>query len=288
MPFPLCIRRSFRASALLALAAIPVALWLIASSPALAADPAAQAKAVDLDGFPSGPWQGANAVYQCPNFDAVLSADRVLRIQPKENGKNVGAPVLVRFNAYFAQDNRSVGRELVSLEKRPAPAMQPKKVELAGHYNEKVRFAVAFTFTDRGVTIDGTIKDPPGLKQPTTLAYAAYFSATHQIPPNTPDEEIKKQVAGNSIKLTDAKRQSRSLEFWEISPTLSNAMAVTEVSGPWGGRRVLIDTPATRTNGGRLGNLGNYYNTPFFKGSWYISRGGSDKAAAGPLTVRVE
>jgi hypothetical protein len=78
------------------------------------------------------------------------------------------------------------------------------------------------------------------------------------------------------------------MEFWEISATISDAIATSEVMGGWGSRHVLIETPSSRASSNRLGNLGNYYSAPFYQGSWYISRGGNDNSPAGPLTVRVE
>ncbi len=120
--------------------------FLILCARAYAAEVADAAKSPVLDVFPSGPWMGMNAVFQAKEFDATLDKDRVLRIQPKVDGKNVGSPVLVRFNAAYTYDQRSIGRDLVSLEKRPAPAMQPKKIEFAGHYEQKVKFTLTMQF----------------------------------------------------------------------------------------------------------------------------------------------
>ena len=97
----------------------------------------------------------------------------------------------MRFNAYYTDDGRSFGRDLVSLEKRPAPAMQPKKIEFAGQYEKKVRFSFSIEFSEKGVTVEGDMKDPPVIKYPTVFAYAAYFTASHQIPPATPPEEVR-------------------------------------------------------------------------------------------------
>lgn len=246
------------------------------------------AKSPVLDVYPSGAWKGMNSVFQAPNFDATLDKDRILRIQPKLDGKNIGAPVLVRFNAYYSDDGRSFGRDLVSLEKRPAPSMQPKKIEFAGHYEKKIRFTFSIQFSENGVTVEGDMKDPPALKYPTVFAYAAYFGASHQIPPTTPPEEIKQLTEGHTVKFTDAKKQTETLQFWEIIQSRPNAVASTEVSGPWGSRRVIVDAPPTQKNARRIGNFGNYAVTAFYRGGWYISRGGTDKVDGGPLTVRVE
>jgi hypothetical protein len=255
-----------------------------------AADPVSPdpAKSPVLDTFPSGPWMGMNAVFQAPTFDATLDKDRVLRIQPKVDGKAAGIPVLVRFNAYYTYDASSHGRDLVSLEKRPAPAMQPKKIEFAGHYEQKITFTFSIHFSEKGVTVDGDMKDPPRLKYPTTFAYAAYFAASHQIPAETFADDIRKQTAGYTVKFTDAKRQSEVKQFWEVEKTRSGTIASAEVIGPWGARRVITDMPPTPKNGHRIGNFGNYAVTAFYKGGWYFSRGGTDKVPGGPLAVRVE
>ncbi|MEO6738787.1 MAG: hypothetical protein ABIP20_00950 [Chthoniobacteraceae bacterium] len=255
---------------------------------AAAAEGPDPAKSTVLDVFPSGPWKDMNSVFQSPNFDATLDKDRVLRIQPKQDGNHVGPPVLVRFNAYYTDDGQSRGRDLVSLDRRPAPAMQPKKVELAGHYEQKIKFTFTIQFSEKGVTVDGDMKDPPKIKYPTVFAYAAYFSASHQIPVTTAPEEVKKLTEGHTVRFTDAKRQSQTMQFWEVVPTRPGTIASAEVSGPWGSRRVITELPATPKNGHRIGNFGNYAVTAFYKGGWYFSRGGTDKVPGGPLTVRVE
>ena len=266
----------------------PVMLCLALYLHASAADSPDPAKSPVLDVFPSGQWMGMNAVFQAKDFDATLDKDRVLRIQPKQDGKNAGAPVLVRFNAYYSDDGTSHGRDLVSLDKRPAPAMQPKKVELAGHCEQKIKFSFTIQFSEKGVTVDGDMKDPPRLKYPTVFAYAAYFSASHQIPATAFAEDIRKQTAGCTVKFTDAKRQSELKQFWEVEKPRGNAIASSEVIGPWGARRVIVELPPTPKNGHRIGNYGNYAVTAFYKGGWYFSRGGTDKVPGGPITVRVE
>jgi hypothetical protein len=263
-------------------------LSLVLRMPAASAEIVEPAKSPVLDVFPSGPWAGMNAVFQAKNFDATLDKERVLRIQPKLDGKNVGPPVLVRFNAYFSRDGSSLGRTLISLEKRPAPAMQPRKVAFAGQYDQKIKFTCSIEFSERGVTIEGDVKDPPVIKYPTVFAYAAYFSATHQIPADTSADEIKQLTEGHTVKFTDAKRQSQTMQFWEVIKSQSNAVATGEVSGPWGSRRVIVDMPATPRNGRRIGNYGNYVVAPFYKGGWWFSRGATDKVEGGPLTVKVE
>lgn len=246
------------------------------------------AKSPVLDVFPSGAWMGMNAVFQTKDFDATLDKDRILRIQPKQDGKNVGSPVLVRFSAYYSDDGQSHARDLISLSKRPAPAMQPRKVEFAGQYEQKIKFTFSIQFSEKGVTVDGDVQDPPSLKYPTVLAYAAYFSASHQIPPTTAPEEIRKQTGGYTMKFTDAKRQSDVKQFWEVEKTRSGTVASAEVKGPWGSRRVITEMPGTPKNAHRIGNFGNYLNSAFYKGGWYFSRGATDKVPGGPITVRVE
>ena len=266
----------------------PVLSCLVLCARAAAAEVVDPAKSPVLEVFPSGPWMGMNAVFQAKEFDATLDKDRVLRIQPKVDGKNTGFPVLVRFNAAYTYDQRSVGRDLVSLEKRPALAMQPKKIEFAGHYDQKVKFTLTIQFSEKGITVDGDVKDPPGIKHPTAFAYASYFSASHQIPATTSVDDIRKQTDGHTVKFTDAKRQSQLMQFWEIVPTRVGVIAAADVTGPWGPRHVITEMPPTPKNGHRIGNYGNYAVTAFYKGGWYLSRGGTDKVPAGPLTVRVE
>lgn len=257
-------------------------------SRASAADTPDPAKSPVLDVFPSGQWAGMNTVFQSQNFDATIDKDRILRIQPKQDGKNAGPPVLVRFAATYVFDQRSVARDLLTLEKRPAPAMQPKKVEFAGHYEQKVKFILTIQFSDKGVTLDGEVMDPPKPKYPTNFGYASHFPVSHQIPATALAEEIRKQTEGFTVKFTDAKRQSQTMQFWEVVQSRSGVIAAGEVTGPWGTRRVITEMPPTPKNGHRIGTYGNYAVSAFYKGGWYFGRVGTDKLPCGPLTIRVE
>ena len=246
------------------------------------------AKSPVLDVFPSGPWMGMNAVFQAPNFDATLNKDRVLSIQPKVDGKNSGSPVVFTISTYYYVDGNSRPRPILSLEKRSAPAMQPKKVEFAGHCEQKVKFTFSIQFSEKGVTVEGDVVDPPGLKPPTVFGYAPHFASSHQIPAETVADEIRKMTAGYTVKFTDAKRQSDVKQFWEVEKNRIATVASAEVIGPWGTRRVITEMPATPKNGQRPGSFVNYTNSAFYKGGWYFSRGGTDKVPGGPITVRIE
>jgi hypothetical protein len=246
------------------------------------------AKAPELDGFPTGPWQGMNAVYQAKNFDAFLMKNMDVRIQPKNNGKAVGAPVLVRFTAYFVSDHRTVRRDLVSLDKRPAPAMQPRRIDLAGQYEHKVKFTHSIAFSERGVTVEGDAKDPAVIKQPTVFAYWVSFPASHHIPKETPEAEVKRLTEGHSITFLDAQRKKEAFGFWQAIQPRANAVLEAEASGQWGPRRIVVEAPPTPKNGRRIGNFGNYAVAPFHRGGWYFSRSATNKVEGGPLTVKVE
>lgn len=253
-----------------------------------AADNVDPAKSPVLDTFPDGPGMGMNAVFQAPNFDATLDKDRWLRIQPKVDGKATGAPVIVRFNPYYTENGTNRARPILSLEKRPAATMQPKKIEFAGHCEQKIKFTFSIQFSEKGVTVDGEVIDPPGLKTPTVFAYAAYFAPSHQIPAETFADEIRKLTAGYTVKFTDAKRQSDVKQFWEVEKSRITTVASAEIIGPWGTRHVITEMPATPKNAHRVGSFVNYTITAFYKGGWYFSRGGTAKAHGGPITIRVE
>jgi len=261
---------------------------LTSSAVGVETESASTAKAPELDGFPSGPWQGMNAVYQPKNYDALFTKEMDLRIQPKNDGKAVGAPLLVRFTAYFVSDHRTVRRDLVSLDKRPAPSMQPRKIDLAGQYEQKVKFAHSIAFSERGVTVEGDAKDPAGIKQPTVFAYWVSFPASHQIPKETPEDEVKRLTEGHSITFFDERRKKEVFGYWQALQPRANAVLEAEVSGQWGPRRIVVEAPPTPKNARRVGNFGNYAVAPFHRGSWYFSRSSTDKVEGGPLTIKVE
>jgi hypothetical protein len=261
---------------------------LVVSGRTVAAEDTDPAKSPVLDVFPDGPGKGMNAVFRAKDFDATVDKNLFIRVQPKQDGKSIGPPVLLRFHARYSSDGRSFARDLVSLDRRPAPAMQPKKLEVAGFYEHKVRFSAGIQFSERGVTIEGDVKDPPVIKYRTVFAYWASFPASHQIERTTPLEEIKQLTEGHTVKFTDAKKKTETHQFWEVIKSRPNAIASAEVSGLWGSRRVIVEMPATQRTGRRVGNFGNYAVVPFYRGGWYFSRGESERVEGGPLTVRVE
>lgn len=261
---------------------------LVSSATAAEVESTVKPKRPELDTFASGQWKGLNAVYQAKNYDAFFTKDMVLRIQPKQDGKAVGPVLVVEFLAYYILDQRHVRRDLVSLDKKPAPAMQPRKIDLAGHYEEKVKFKHAITFSERGVTAEGDALDPAGIKHPTYYAYWVRFPASHEIPRETPEEEMKKATDGHSVVFFDAKRKKETFGYWQAVQSRGNGILEAEVAGAWGPRKISIEVPPTAKNARRIGTFWNYAVSRFYMGGWHLGRVAADKVEGGPLSVKIE
>ena len=240
-----------------------------------------------LNGFTTGKWVGMNAVFQSKNFDAMLSTDRVLSIQPKVDGKPNGEPVVMRFSIYYSNGKHTVASKLMTIERQSPPAMQPSRVEFQGVFDRKEKCSIRILFSDAGVTFSGDVKDPPKLQFPTVITYSLTFGPSHQIPTETPIEEMKKLTEGYTVKFIEPNRQAKLHGYWDAVPTRAN-VAEGQVIGPWGPRRLSIEMPATRENASRWGGFTNYSVHRFFKGAWAFYRTGTDKIIPGPLTLRVD
>jgi hypothetical protein len=251
-----------------------------ASSPPTAATP-------KLSGLKSGKWVGQNAVFQSKNFDAILSTDRVLSIQPKVDGKPMGGPVVMGFGMHYSNGHHNVACKLVNIERQTPPAMQPSRVEFQAVYDRKEKCNVRVHFGDSGITFSGDVKDPPKLKFPTVLTYSITFGRSHDIGPDTPIEEMKKLTEGYTVKIYEPNRVQKLYGYWDAIPTRGN-VAEAQVIGHWGPRRLSIEMPATRENDKRFGAFHNYKVHRFFKGEWGFYRQGTDAIVPGPLILRVD
>jgi hypothetical protein len=242
---------------------------------------------VKLPTFPSGEGKGQNAVYHAKNFDATLGSDPVLLIQPKSGNQAVGKPFQIEFFCGYVEDLRTIHRKLVSLSKVPKPAMQPKKIELGGQFEDRVKFEVEYVLSEEGIAVRGSLKEPSGIERRSHLIYFARFSQTHAIPQNTPEEEVKRLTEGYDIKLNYASGEVRSVRFWETLTSEPNLLSAA-VSGPWGQRKLLMETSAAKRGQLGIGRLWNYVGGPLYKGNWVFGCGTSSGNSDNTLMIRVQ
>jgi hypothetical protein len=240
-----------------------------------------------LNGFKTGKHVGMNAVFVSKNFDAALSTDRVLSIQPKVDGKPYGAPVTMRVGIYYHNGHYNIAPKLMTIERQTEPSMQPSRVEFQGVYERKEKLSTRILFSDIGINFSGDVKDPLKLKFPTVIGYSLTFGPSHQIPQDTPVEEMKKLTEGYTVKFYDPKRVGRVYGYWDFQQSQGN-VAEAQVIGPWGPRRLSIEMPPTRENDKQYGYFYNYLVHRFYKGSWAFRRQGTDKVVPGPLILRVD
>ena len=260
-----------------------LALFLASVSACFAEVP----QAVKLPTFRAGESQGQNAVYRAKNFDATLGSDPILLIQPKSGNQAVGKPFQIEFFCGYVEDLRTIPRRLVILSKVPKPAMQPKKIELGGQFEDRVKFEVEYVLSEEGIAVRGRLKEPSGIERRSHLSYFARFSQTHAIPQNTPEEEVTRLTEGYEIQLNYASGQVRSVGFWETLTGEPNLLSAA-VSGPWGQRKLLMETSATKRGQLGIGRLWSYVGAPLYKGNWFFGCATSDGHPGSTLMIRVQ
>jgi hypothetical protein len=254
---------------------------------AAASGPAAQPDAIKLPVFASGDGKGLNALYRAKNFDASLTADRMLTVQPKEDGKPVGKPFVLKFYCHYSFDQRAVARDLVSLKQSPTPTLQPQKVRISGEYEENVKFEVDYQFSEDGIVVQGGMEEPSKPKHRSAMHWVASFPPSHAIPAGTPEQEVQKRTEGCSLQLRFAGGESRSVSFGELITSQREVLSA-EVSGPWSQRKVLIEAPQPKVKGVHPGIFWNYSGGPLYKGHWQVGRGYTTKSTNVPLVVRIK
>jgi hypothetical protein len=247
----------------------------------------AQPDAIKLPVFASGDGKGLNALYRAKNFDASLTADRVLTVQPKVDGKPVGKPFALRFSCSYVFDQRGVARDLVSLKQVSPPTLQPQKLRISGEYEENVKFEIDYQFSEDGIVVQGTMDEPSKPKHRSALQWSASFPPSHAIPAGTPEPEIQKLTEGCVMQLRFANGEARSAGFWELINSQRDVLSA-EVSGPWSQRKVLLEAPQPKAKGAYSGTLWNYAGGPLYKGGWAFGRGSTAKSANAPLLVRIK
>jgi hypothetical protein len=247
----------------------------------------AQADAIKLPVFAAGDGKGLNALYRAKNFDARLTADRMLMVQPKEDGKPVGKPFVLRFSCIYSFDQRAVARDLVSLKQVSPPTLQPQKLRISGEYEENVKFEINYQFSEDGIVVQGSMDEPSKPEYRSAFHWSAHFPPSHAIPAGTPEPEIQKRTEGCAVQLHFASGETRSVSFWELITSQRDVLSA-EVSGPWSQRKVLLETPQPKGKGAYSGTFWNYTGGPLYKGAWAFGRGCTTKSASALLVVRIK
>jgi hypothetical protein len=245
---------------------------------------------VQLEPLADGPWKGSNTVFQAAAFDALLGPDRVLKVQPKLDGAPTGKPFSVEFSINENVDNQSFPLRLLSLEKKPAPSvLKPEgsgqKVEIAGTFEHRSRFAITYTFTPKTITVEGKFLGTAAKNSP-VLVYVAAFERSHQFALGTPAAEIRQATEGHQLTL-DTSAGPRSVPFSESAPTLPPDIQSAQVVGPWKGLKVHLRAPAQAPHL-PLGYFHSYSTHALFEGGWHFGRSARQKLSGGKLLIEVE
>ena len=165
-----------------------------------------EAQAGKLSVFRDGKWRGYNTVYEGPLYDAGLNSQGYLIIFPKnEAGARVGKHLTAGLYCYYTQKGigRHTRREVISFETSPQPVVSsnPLEVRLQGKFADDVAFDVEFECEDDKVSVEGGIKDPPGIKFPSRYSSRIHVPAIYNPGPDDNPDEIKGKFADYSVSV---------------------------------------------------------------------------------------
>ena len=249
--------------------------------------------------FKGGPWNGAAAVYTNQFFIFTMNKSGGWKLQILDKGIPVGAPLadggpggsyhdkVYKKPGWKAGDpiGRRVGRPVVSFDKRPdQPLMQPASIEITGMLADGVAFECFFTFNYNKIIYSNSIRDPAGISYPTASGIAVAFPVSHKFENGTTWEAIVAALDGHRLTIQPQKGNPRVVQYQET--LAKDEIRSLEAIGPWGARKIRIDTPE---DGGadRWGLLRNYGNNEPYRG-FTIGRGVVAKGSTGNITITVE
>lgn len=221
-----------------------------------------------LSAFADGKYKGYNTVYEGDAYDALLRADGVMLIYPKENGERLGKPVQAYMACYYINAQRQhIRRPIISLSEAPQPSIEarPPKIRLEGKFEDNVSFDLEFYCKDEKVTIEGSIKDPSGLNPPSYLQNRLQMTPTHKFAETATLNEIKTATDGYTLQI-QSEDGRETFPFWQAMKS-KNIVEELTVTGPWKDKSIRFQTPAAKDRKSGESYFGRFYiypdNSPF-------------------------
>ena len=249
--------------------------------------------------FKGGAWNGAAVVYTNQFFAFTMNKTGGWKLQILDKGTPVGEPLTdggpggsyhdkdYKKPGWKAGDSigRRVGRPLVSFDKRPEqPLMQPASIELAGMLSDGVAFECLITFNFNKIEYSSSIRDPAGITYPTECGISVVFPVSHKFENGTTWDAIVAALAGHRLTIQPQKGNPKVVEYQET--LAKDEIRSLEAIGPWGARKIRVDTPEERGTD-RWGRLRNYGNNEPYRG-FSISRGVVGNGSTGRIMITVE
>ncbi len=273
------------------LAAFLLGTWSLAGAAEETRKPTAPPP--ELASFADGPWKGSNTVYHGRFYDAILGANgHQLELHVKENGVRVGNPIAVAFGCHYYDPavRNTVARPVVEFASPPSPQLltRPGTLKLTGRFADDVRFSFTLKLAEKMFSIEGEIKDPPGLKPASNLGYHARVLPTHNPPPQMELEQIKALMADWTLALTPLRGRTQTHPYWQSLNSQSAERA--QIRGPWLGRTVTIEAPAVsiRKSKAKAGGYFAIYEGMAPYTGYHVGRSGTTDQEAGELVVAFE
>ena len=221
-----------------------------------------------LAAFADGKYKNYNTVYEGREYDALLRRDGIMLVYPKDKGERLGKPVMVYMACHYVNAQRQhIRRQIASLSEAPEPSVtnRPPKLRLRGKFEDDVTFDMEFYLKDDKVTVEGSIKDPRGLKFPSYLQNRLQMAATHKFAENASLDEIKTATDGYELQVKSEDGREK-FPFWKAMKRIQNVEELT-VTGPWQHKSIRFQTPAAKDRESGVSHYGHFYiythNSPY-------------------------
>ena len=251
-----------------------------------------EAEANKLSVFRDGKWKGYNTVYEGPFYDAGLNSKGFLIIFPKdESGARVGKHLTAGLYCYYTQKGigRHTRRDVISFETSPQPVVSSKPLELRlqGKFADDVAFDVEFECEDDKVSVEGGIKDPPGIKFPSRYNSRINVPAIYNPGPDDNPDDIKDKFAAYSVAVrTDEGTETHP---YHIPLKSKNQVKDIRVKGPWDNKQLRIETPGIRNRETKETDYGTFWvysHNPAYRG-YYMMRSGTSGYRKGRVILHL-
>lgn len=196
-----------------------------------------------LPHYASGPWANMNAVYEHPNFDAVLEKNGQLKIFPKVNGKRVGNPMSMYVNRsyYDKKKRRSVSRRVLEFESPPAPTMRAREIVLNARLEDDVVTQINYEFKDNTIAFGGHCIDPKKIRYPTSYEIWLSVPQSITVPKGLKRLERRRFLSPYKLQIRRANGDKDEYPFWMPIENLSGRARDARILGPlYGERKVKV------------------------------------------------
>jgi len=190
--------------------------------------------------FADGKWKGQHAVYTARNFDALMDANGVIKVYPKEQNERVGKPILYHLRCWYRNTKTKppthTARRVARFTQTADPRLQPDSITLMGQLEDDVPFTVTYEFSEKGIVAWGHCKDPAGIDT-TQFRAGANVPASHKFDDETPLDERARILKGWQLVVNPVEGKTIKYPYADSIPRMSVISKSAQIDAPVYGRR---------------------------------------------------